>query len=296
MDWSLLIAAFGGGVLGAALGAVPVFVLTGVLALAGVVGVLGGHPEILQIAFGPVLGPHVSFSGGVAAAAFAARRGVIERGRDVATPLMGLKRVDVLLVGGAFGSLGYLLALAFAASGLAAWTDPVAAVVVISNVVARYMFGRTGLLGTVGTPTGRRFRPDDSASWLPWQQDWAHVLTIGLGVSAVAAALLVRSGLPPGTEAIGFSLSTISLGFLLMGTKVPVTHHISMTAALAVVHGGGVLTGVVFGMLGAVLGEVASRATLIHGDTHIDPPAVAIALVATLLLVLRAAGVSLQPF
>lgn len=295
MDWSLLIAAFGGGVLGAALGAVPVFVLTGVLALAGVVGVLGGHPEILQIAFGPVLGPHVSFSGGVAAAAFAARRGVIERGRDVATPLMGLKRVDVLLVGGAFGSLGYLLLLACAASGIAAWTDPVAAVVVASNIVARYMFGRTGLLGAVGTPTGRRFRPDDSASWLPWQQDWAHVLTIGFAVSAVAAALLARSGLPPGTEAIGFSLSTISLGFLLMGTKVPVTHHISMTASLAVVHGGGVLAGVVFGMLGAVLGEAASRATLIHGDTHIDPPAVAIALVATLLLVLRAAGVSLPP-
>ena len=295
MDWSLLIAAFGGGVLGAALGAVPVFVLTGVLALAGVVGVMAGHPEILQIAFGPVLGPHVSFSGGVAAAAFAARRGVIDRGRDVASALMGLQRIDVLLVGGLFGSAGYLMLLGLTASGAAAWTDPVAAVVVVSNVIARLVFGRTGLFGKVSTPTGQRFRPDDSASWLPWQQDWAHVLTIGFGVAAVAAALVARSGLPPGTEAIGFALSTISLGFLLMGNKVPVTHHISMTASLGVVHGGGVLVGVLFGMLGAVLGEAASRATLIHGDTHIDPPAVAIALVATLLVVLRAMGVTLPP-
>lgn len=296
MDWSLLIAAFGGGVLGAALGAVPVFVLTGVLALAGVVGVIGGHPEILQIAFGPVLGPHVSFAGGVAAAAYAARRGVIARGRDVGTPLMGLMRPDVLLVGGVFGSLGYLMLLGLTASGVAAWTDPVAAVVVISSVVVRYAFGRTGLFGTVSTPGGRLFQPDDAANWLPWQQDWAHVLTIGFGVSALAAGLVGYSGLPAGTEPIGFALSTISLGFLLMGNKVPVTHHISMTAALAVVHGGGVLTGVVFGMLGAVLGEAASRATLIHGDTHIDPPAVAIALVATTLLTLKALGVVLPPF
>jgi hypothetical protein len=35
---------------------------------------------------------------------------------------------------------------------------------------------------------------------------------------------------------------------------------------------------------------------LIHGDTHIDPPAVAIGLVATLLLTMRAAGLSLPPF
>ena len=59
------------GVLGAAMGAVPVFIFTGLLAILGVAAASGGGPELLQVAFGPVLGPHVSFGGGVAAAAYA---------------------------------------------------------------------------------------------------------------------------------------------------------------------------------------------------------------------------------
>jgi hypothetical protein len=43
-------------------------------------------------------------------------------------------------------------------------------------------------------------------------------------------------------------------------------------------------------MAGAVIGEIGSRVFLIHGDTHIDPPAVGIAAVVFLLKV----GVALQ--
>ena len=68
MDAMAVIAAFGGGVLGAAMGAVPVFILTGLLAILGVAAAAGGGSELIQVAFGPVLGPHVSFGGGVAAA------------------------------------------------------------------------------------------------------------------------------------------------------------------------------------------------------------------------------------
>ena len=118
---------------------------------------------------------------------------------------------------------------------------------------------------------------------------------IGLAVGLSVAFICARSGLGPGTETIGFALSTVSLLFLVTGSKIPVTHHISMTAALAVVHGGGVITGAVVGVIGALLGEVASRVFLIHGDTHIDPPAVAIALVASMLIALRALGIVLPP-
>lgn len=291
-----LLAAFGGGLFGAALGAVPVFVFTGLIALLGVAAAASGHLELLTIAFGPVLGPHVSFGGGVAAAAYAGSRGVLATGRDIAAPLMGAGRMDVLLVGGAFGSAGYAVNAALIATGAAAWTDSIAVTVVITAIAARFMFGHGGVLGQLPAPPKRRFCPDDSASWLPWQQDWMHVVVIGAGVGLVSAYLTGFSGLLAGREAIGFAISTVSLVFLLAGNKIPVTHHISMTAALAVVHGGGLVSAAAVGVLGALLGEAASRGMLIHGDTHIDPPAVAIGAVATMLLTMRAAGVSLPPF
>jgi hypothetical protein len=294
VDVTALIGAFGGGVLGAAVGAVPIFIVAaGVLAIVGVAAGVGGSTELLSIAFGPVLGPHVSFAGGVAAAAYAGSRGALKTGRDIGSPLMGLRRVDVLLVGGAFGAAGYALHTVITGLGFGYWTDTVALVVVISNLAARLVFGSTGPLGRPSLATGRRFRPDDSATWLPWQQDWQHVAIIGVGVGLAAAYITAKGGLVVGRESLSFGISNVILVFLVMGNKAPVTHHISMPAALAVVHGGGILMGGVFGLLGACLGEAASRAMLIHGDTHIDPPAVAIGLAATLLLVMKAAGIVL---
>ena len=83
MHWSSLFAAFGGGLLGAAIGAVPVFVFTGLLAIVGVAAAASGGTELIGVAFGPVMGPHVSFGGGVAAAAYAASKGHLKTGRDV---------------------------------------------------------------------------------------------------------------------------------------------------------------------------------------------------------------------
>ena len=295
MDWIAFVAALGGGAFGAALGAVPVFILTGVVALVGAATAMQGHPELLQAAFGPVLGPHVSFGGAVAAAAYAGSR-TLGSGRDIGSPLMALGRLDVLSIGGLFGGIGYLMNAALVATGVAGWTDSIAATVVVSGIAARLLFGRTGAFGRVHLPDGRRFRPDAEANWLPWHQEWHDVLFIGVVVGLFAAFLCAGSGLGPGKEVIGFALSTVTLVFLLTGNKIPVTHHISMTASLAVVQGAGVLTGATVGVIGALVGEAASRVFLIHGDTHIDPPAVAIAIVATLLIALRAAGVLLPPF
>ena len=295
MELMALVAALGGGAFGAALGAVPVFILTGLVALVGVAAAMAGHPELLQAAFGPVLGPHVSFGGAVAAAAYAGSRS-LSSGRDIGSPLMPLGRLDVLAVGGLFGAVGYLFNWGFVATGAAAWTDSIALTVVVSAIGARLLFGRSGPFGRVQPPHGRRFYPDASANWLPWHQEWHHVVFIGAAVGLFAAFLCHSSGLGPGKEALGFALSTVTLVFLLTGNKIPVTHHVSMTASLAVVHGGGVLTGAVVGIIGGLVGEAASRVFLIHGDTHIDPPAVAIAVVATTLIGLRAAGVILPPF
>ena len=74
MDWILLIAAFGGGVVGTAFGAIPAFIITGFLALAGGILAMAGVPELSigHITFGVFWGPHIAFTGAAAAAAVSA--------------------------------------------------------------------------------------------------------------------------------------------------------------------------------------------------------------------------------
>ena len=63
MDILALIAAFGGGIIGAYMGALPAFIMTGIYALVG--GVLtaagvGGDVAVNYLAFGSFVGPHLS--------------------------------------------------------------------------------------------------------------------------------------------------------------------------------------------------------------------------------------------
>ena len=136
-DVTWLFLSFGGGILGAAFGGLPIFILCGVAAIVGAaVNIATGNATITtMVAFGPVLGPQISFAGGAAAAVYAANRKKLGSGRDIATALMGLDSPDVLLVGGAFGVLGYLLWWAFAQLpniGTTAFTNPIALSIVVS--------------------------------------------------------------------------------------------------------------------------------------------------------------------
>ena len=85
MDILALIAAFGGGIIGAYMGALPAFIMTGIYALVG--GVLtaagvGGDVAVNYLAFGSFVGPHIAFAGGVAAAGYAGRKGKLASGTD----------------------------------------------------------------------------------------------------------------------------------------------------------------------------------------------------------------------
>ena len=276
LSWAALFAAFGGGAFAAAIGALPAFILTGFAVLAGVAAAVGGGTAILDhIAFGPFLGPHISFAAGVAATAYAYRKGLLPSGRDLTPPLMGLSRPDVLAVGGLFGVLGYLIERSLQAIGLGPWTDAIALTVVVSAIVARLAFGSTGLFGTPGK-TGARFRPDDAACWVRWQEKPGQILLIGLGAGLPSAYVALTLGAPAGAVA-GFGVAAASLIFAQVGGKTPVTHHIALPAAVAALATGSLAAGVAFGVVGAFAGELFARLFLIHGDTHIDPPAAAIA-------------------
>ena len=151
-----LIAAAAGGFFGAAIGALQSFIFCGVTVLLGVVGMFGNASAsfIGYVAFGPVFGPHIAFAGGVAAVAYASRRGYAN-GKDIVTPLITLGKTDVLLVGAGFGVLGYLLHAGIAAiPWFGGHTDAVAVTVIVSGLIARFAFGQSGLTGVL--PSSRR--------------------------------------------------------------------------------------------------------------------------------------------
>jgi hypothetical protein len=272
-----LLASFGGGIFAAAIGTLPAFIFTGFMVIAGVAAAAAGGGDVIisQVAFGPFFSPHISFAGGAAATAYAARRGLLPSGRDIGIALMGLNRPDVLLVGGLFGALGYLGERGLAALGWVPWTDTIGVTVVLSAIVARLAFGRTGLFGQVAAG-GSQFKTSDDARWLAWQESPAQIAVIGVGVGLSSAYAAMALGADGGGAVLGFGIAAAALVFLQFGGKVPVTHHIALPAALAALASGSIVVGAAFGIIGALLGEFFSRLFLIHGDTHIDPPAAAI--------------------
>lgn len=347
----MAIAAFGGGLFGAVLGALPAFILCGFMVIAGeaaniasrAAGVeaadigLWGLGVTGQLGFGPLFGPHVAFAGGVAATAYAARQGYMDSGwayHDAKNILTAFSshRTDVLVVGGLFGSLGYLFTYASEQLLAAPW-DPVAMGVVFSAVVHRLAFG----YDLMGTPAGDGFfdlspfergerRAADGGDgpqerlaaepWLDWQYEWSGVAVLGVGVGIAGGFIYWATGSPY----LGFGISAASLIFMNASVDddfadvqvtVPVTHHITLPASTAPMAYAGLalpeswpsaiasevtlfevlVLGAIFGLLGALAGEVIERLFYAHGDTHFDPPATSIAFTTFVIAVLSMLGV-----
>ena len=146
-----LVAAAAGGFFGAAIGALQAFIFCGLTVLLGVVGIFGNASAVFisYVPFGPVFGPHIAFAGGVAAVAYARKRGLAD-GRDIVTPLITSRQPTVLLVGAIFGMLGYVIHAAIAAiPWFGGHTDSVALTVVVSALIVRFAFGSSGLVSAV---------------------------------------------------------------------------------------------------------------------------------------------------
>lgn len=289
-----ILGSLAGGFLGATFGALIAFVFTGFAVLFGIAALLGsGDPAFLNtFAWGPFFGPHISFAAGVGAAAYAYRRGWLASGRDISTPLISLSRPSVLLVGAAFGLFGYLVQqLLTLIPWFGSHTDSIALTVVISALVARLAFGRSGIIGphADGLTGWKRFTPTAQHVWLGYQQTPLVAIVMGLflgGLSAWASVTLLAAYPDAGGVIfLGFGVSAASLLFLQLGSSVPVTHHITIVSAVTVsVFAAAlsdqlvllVLLGALAGAAAGIVAELFSRFWLIRGDTHIDPPASAI--------------------
>ena len=311
-----------GGAFGAALGALPAFIFTGFLVIAGVFGGDAASGAGVGVGFGPVFGPHISFAGGAAAAAYAAKKGDIQSGFDYhngkdITVALG-SRPDILAVGAGFGIFGILFEQTL--RNLAIPTDPIAFTVVASALVHRLVFGYS-VIGTVSSKANGYFDmgpfereesrepgevPGDGdlesedrlavEPWLPNMYQWSHVAAIGATAGLAASYAAIQTG----SVFLGFGISAATLLFLNLGIgKIPVTHHMTLpgaTAWAAFTGAGfgpaiGLVAGAGFGLLGAVIGEAFQRVFYAHGDTHVDPPAAAIFITSSILAVLAILGV-----
>jgi hypothetical protein len=268
---------------------------------AGVTGVIG---------FGAVTGAHIAFAGGVAASAYASKKypeegSTYHFGKDI-TYAFGTQP-DVLAVGAVFGVLGMFINRVGAAIGTP--TDTIAVSVVLTALIARAVFGYP-LVGKAsggspfdmspfedgkqrvetdgGYPGG--LYPDRLATepWLLHRYKWVGVATIGLVGGILGGYIWIQTG----SIFLGCAISALSLLFLQLGVeKIPVTHHITLIGAVGAVVVGPIAGSVVallaagvFGIVSGLLGEVAQRLLYAHSGTHVDPPAMAIAIAMLALL------------
>lgn len=243
--------AFGCGIFAASIGGLAAFIMCGVLVVANM-------PEL---AFGGYFGPHVSFAAGVGAAAYAGTKDMVG-GSDIATPLIKFNDSRVLLVGGLFG-IGGLIVQKLLAS-IATPTDTVALTVGLSGIAARFLFGNKKLF---------------TAYSLPSVNVIISLCLLGLGVGLISgyAAIVTKN------VVLGFGIAAITLVLPLFMKVGPATHHVALPAAVAAAATGDVWIAGVFGVLGALLGDFIGQ-TMNSGDTHVDPPAIVIALLTTVVV------------
>ena len=277
-----IIAAFGGGVLGAYVGAVPAFIMTGVLALVGnliTAAGVSGDIAVGVMAFSSFIGPNVAFAGGVAAAAYARKAGKLEDGTNLVSALYGLNAPDVLLVGGVFGCIGYILERLVAMApviggGGILGTDTPGIIVFTLGCVARLVFGETGITGKY-TGSG----PRQYITNVPNEA----IMGLGIGIVVSFTAVMVNdfggAGALAAYPVFCFGFAAITLVFTVAGTGVPGTHHIFLPAAFGAVTGithfgsWGCVLGICFGVAGSLIGNFAGNTFNSHCDSHIDPPA-----------------------
>ncbi len=273
MSIELLIASFGAGVFAAVIGGLPVFILTGVIVLAGIAGGnlagMENFPIISEVGFGVFLSPDITFGAGVAAAIYAKKKGFMETG-DITVPLIKFNNVGVLLVGGAFGTLAYVLRYFFA-EVLHLTTDSIALTVVVSAMIARLLFSDKGLAPSLKT---------GNKGYFPKGNQLMISALIATSIGFVSAYYAVKTG----DVLLAWALSAVGLVFVQMGSGGYAFHHIGIISALAGAATGNVYIGAIFGLLAGLTADTLGAFFNKDGDSHIDPPAIAITILTTVIL------------
>jgi len=303
--WSFttLLLAFGGGVVGAALGGLWSIVICGFIVLAGNIIILAGGSSflLLQVGMGPIFGPHVGgFAAGIAASAYAHYRGKqpVGTARDILNPLIGCGW-DVLVMGGVFALFAHAVYQLVLQIPIINLTDPVSMAVFASGAAAQWIFVKDAPWGNKDSIKKYGWLKTDhrSISWAPWFTGHPTRLLMGLGGGLLSGAIamgvseqlnaMAASGIVTAGEAfvvpllMGWDFAILSLILLNLGTgplqKMPLWHAFCVLGALGYLLSGSLIVAAIVGVLASELQELIARMFWNHGRGHIDPPATTIA-------------------
>lgn len=264
--------AFFGGIFGAVFGGATVFIIFGFFGLVGIGLIVSTGSDVFlnTIALSPIFSPEISFAGAGAAAAYWGKvtrdRAKIDSsaevfdGSNIFAPLVSTNNVGVLLVGGIFGVLGYVVTSFLNGSGFPA--DNIAIGVVVANIIARVLFG------------GSLF------SQLPAEVNKIELLTkplifnviwsFSLAIAIAGVVDIIQIPL------FGFVLGAFVLIFIAAGINIPMIHHIALIAGIAMMTFGNIWLAGLFGVLASLLCDFIGVHVNAKVQSHIDPPAAAI--------------------
>jgi hypothetical protein len=286
--------AFVGGCLGASVSGLGGFVLFG---LCGVIGFLclalaNQDAGLVFMLGGYLFKPSVCFLGGVVAAAYARKQGLITCGKDLGRPLVRLRRLDVLLVGGLAGIAGSIINRLLE-RGVGGKLDAAAMTVFAVSMAIKYAFG----LSKSSDCAAASHAVHSPYRFFERLARPAEKTGLSLLIGLAAATLTWRLCLDPRTVQfaglLAFCISAVILCFLYLSVPVPATHHFSGPAAVAVItwmacHGGIIsggfevlvvlLWGVAAAQFSMLSADAMGRLFFDEGDMHVDPPAMGIML------------------
>lgn len=296
---------FCAGCFASAVGALIAVVLTALMVCLGIVGgMMGAEYDLIgKVAFGLILGPHVSFGPACCAAGYAKRMGYMDNGMDIIKPLITLHKPSVLAVGGLFAVLGYFVNLGVAEL-LPGGVDSVATTIVVISLFAKAIFspdrGAAKLFGDTPESVKKtgRFSIKNKEIWFPYQATGPVLLLFGATAGLLSAVMTYEmldiaaktgnTGLAGVAIFPGWALGVMCFLFFPAGLNIPLFHHICLPASYAVLlsfgaTGGDIqsalLWGVAMGVLGAFVGAFWVRGVTSYGHTYVDPPSAAIAIV-----------------
>jgi len=298
-----LLFVFGGGIAGAAFGALWAVIICALIVLVGCIIVMSGGSDfmLLQVGLGPIFGPHVGgFGAGLFAAAYAAGYKKNHPGgaaKDILSPLVDTSW-DVLLTGGIYSLVAHAFLQLEAKIPIINQTDMIACNLLILGLVTRFIFFKEFIFGSSESikKNGLLGTANYSISWAGWQSPPGRLIVMGIGWGALSVGLcsvikpvldpLAAAGTISGAGAfvvpliIGWAIAILNLICLQCATgsvqKVPIWQCQAILAALAFLLTGSPVVGVIAAVLGAILQEFCARLFWNHGSTHIDPPATAI--------------------
>ena len=262
------------GIVGTIFGGTQTFIVTGFVGLFVYTLKAFGieSPFLTETLMNTVFLPAIIFNAATLSTAYAARNHDVD-GWDISHSLLFTHDPLVSLMGGVGGVAGYLL---FAlARGLNLPLDQGALSIIILSTITRVVLGH----GHWINPNATAYYKKEGTRY------WAFQLINTVGVCGLTA--LVLEQMDPAFYNVVFN---ISAALILLTTfdqdrrTYPTTHHETLVVAYAMAAtGANVIVSALFGILANLIYLLFARYFNEECDTHIDPPAVAIAICSLIL-------------